>query len=225
MPDIVTLIESLAGHAKRIAMSASGNRGRNGEGGVALASIADEAAQLATRSAGLAQSLTQSIRLLNRGQFTFRTLQEARSLASVVAGLFPDPKRVEVGICELLLNAVEHGNLGITYEEKSELLARGGLEEEVTRRLTLPLYAERLATLDVQRLEGGIRLVVTDQGKGFDWRPYLEFSAERAADAHGRGIATARLLCFTKLEYRGNGNEVVAELDVAAVATPVSATR
>ncbi len=219
MPDILTLTESLVGHANSMAASASGPRDRNGKNGSDLASIADEATQLATRMTSLAQSLAQSFKLFSRGQFVFRTLPEARILASVVAGLFPDPKRVEVGICELLLNAVEHGNLGITYEEKSELLANGLLEEEVGRRLMLPGLAERLATLEVERMEGSIRLVVKDQGKGFDWRPYLEFSQERATDAHGRGIATARLLCFTRLEYRGIGNEVVAELDVAS---PVS---
>jgi len=42
---------------------------------------------------------------------------------------------------------------------------------------------------------------------------YLEFSPERAFDTHGRGIALARNLSFTRLEYQGSGNEVIAVCD------------
>jgi hypothetical protein len=50
-----------------------------------------------------------------------------------------------VGICELLLNAVEHSNLGITYEEKTRLDEPGTWEAEVHRRLRLPEYANTQA--------------------------------------------------------------------------------
>ena len=39
---------------------------------------------------------------------------------------------------ELMLNAVEHGLLGITYDEKGELRQRAGFRAEVSRRLALP---------------------------------------------------------------------------------------
>jgi hypothetical protein len=56
------------------------------------------------------------------------------------------------------------------------------------------------------------RLVFTisDEGAGFDWRSYLEFSPERAFDPNGRGIAMARLTSFNILDYRDRGNIVVA---------------
>jgi len=160
-----------------------------------------------------AQSVSHAFTLLSAGRFHFRTLAEARSLATLVAGLFPDPEKVGVGIYELMLNAVEHGNLGITYQEKSALLATGSWEKDVLRRLAMPEYAARYATVEFDREPGSILLVIRDQGTGFDWRPYLEFTPERAYDLHGRGIAIAHQLCFTSLEYRGTGNEVVITLD------------
>ena len=45
---------------------------------------------------------------------------------------------------------------------------------------------------------------------GFDWKAYLEFSAERVFDLHGRGIAMSKAVSFDSLEYQGNGNTVVA---------------
>ena len=50
----------------------------------------------------------------------------------------PDPEAVIIGLTELLVNAVEHGNLGITYEDKTALNAAGTWDTEVRRRLALP---------------------------------------------------------------------------------------
>ncbi len=51
-----------------------------------------------------------------------------------------------------------------------------------------------------------------DEGNGFVWQNYLEFSTERAFDLHGRGVAMAKTICFGSLEYLGKGNEVRATL-------------
>lgn len=182
---------------------------------IVRAALRDYAQHCALRAE--AKAVSCAVRLLEAGRFRFRTPEEANSLATLVAGMFPDPEKVAVGICELLLNAVEHGNLSLTYQDKSRLLAADRWEEEVARRLAMPPYAVRYATVELDREPGEIRLVVKDQGDGFDWRPYLEFSSDRAFDAHGRGIAIARGECFHRLEYRGNGNEVAAIVELPAI--------
>ncbi len=148
--------------------------------------------------------------LLQEGRFRFRTLVEARDLSLLLANAFPEPQRVVVGIAELLINAVEHGNLGLGYAAKTALHASQRWEEEIERRLRDPASAHRCAEASLRRDEDSIRLRVADEGEGFDWRPYLEVDPQRAADVHGRGIAVARLLCFDRLEYLGCGNVVVA---------------
>ena len=69
--------------------------------------------------------------LIERGTFQFRTWRmRARSLPPSPA-LCEEPDLAGMGLVELLVNAVEHGNLGITFHEKSELLSAGRWEEEV----------------------------------------------------------------------------------------------
>jgi CheY-like chemotaxis protein len=153
----------------------------------------------------------QTVGLLKEGLFQFRTLSEARNLATLVAQTCPRPEAALLGLTELLVNAVEHGNLGITYAEKTQLHAESRWEEEVERRLNDPEYGGRVAELQVSVGEDKeTTLVVRDQGSGFDWRQYMEFSPERATHTHGRGITMANKLSFDSLEYQGSGNTVVA---------------
>ena len=69
--------------------------------------------------------------LIEHATFRFRTLEDARALAAACAALCEEPDLAGMGLAELLVNAIEHGNLGITFHEKSELLAAGRWEEEV----------------------------------------------------------------------------------------------
>ncbi|MEO5335205.1 MAG: response regulator [Magnetococcus sp. YQC-5] len=146
---------------------------------------------------------------LLKGEFQFRNLMQGRSLAVLLANACPDPQKVVVGFTELLVNAVEHGNLSITYDEKSELNDLGVWDMEVERRLRLPENIHKSVEIFLERQDKELRVLIRDQGEGFDWQSYLEFSAERAFDNHGRGIAMANGMCFDRLEYRGKGNEVM----------------
>ncbi len=65
------------------------------------------------------------LRFLNQGVFTFRTVDEARDLASLLSNTVENGDRLAIGLIELFLNAVEHGNLGIGYQAKSMLNQTG----------------------------------------------------------------------------------------------------
>lgn len=151
-------------------------------------------------------------RSLIQGEFRFRTLGEARRLASLLARACPNPDQTVLGLTELMVNAVEHGNLGITYREKSALNEKGNWRDEVDRRLALPENADRFATICMRRAADDISFTIVDRGNGFDWQSYLEMCPERAFDSHGRGIAMSRMLSFTSVEYSGNGNTVCAKV-------------
>lgn len=150
---------------------------------------------------------------LRRATFEFRTLSEASALGTLLAYACPEPETQVVGISELLINAVEHGNLGITYKEKTDLLASNGWQAEVDRRLALDEYSKRRVLVEFEREDGEVRITIRDEGSGFDWMSYLEIDPRRAFDTHGRGIAMAKMLSFSRLEYRGNGCEVVASVE------------
>ena len=151
-----------------------------------------------------------SFSLMVKGLYAFRTLQEAKSLATLVAHCCPDPERIVFGLSELLTNAVEHGNLGITYHDKSRLMEGEEWEVEVSRRLGLPENRRKNVTLEIERRDEEIEYRIRDRGDGFDWREYLEFKPERAFDTHGRGIAMARQISFDHVQFNDKGNEVAA---------------
>ena len=153
---------------------------------------------------------TKTLALVQSAVFSLRTIDEARDLGAVLARACPDPDAAVIGLMELLVNAVEHGNLGITYEEKTQLRTHSKWEAEVQRRLCLPEYAGRAAEVRFERVDGEIRFTIRDRGNGFDWQRYFDIDPARAFDTHGRGILMARHFSFHSLEYRGCGNEVVA---------------
>lgn len=156
--------------------------------------------------------LTQ-LRLMHRAEFRFRTLEEARDMALLLAEACRDSSRTVSGFLELLINAVEHGNLGISYAEKSALLNDGNWKEEVDARLRLPQYSARFVEVVLEQSETVCSVTISDQGAGFDWKSYLSFDPARAFDLHGRGIALSKATSFDNLEYRGNGNTVVVTVN------------
>jgi len=149
-----------------------------------------------------------ALKALNSCHISVRTLKEAEDTACFLGSCFPDPERVATGLMELLVNAVEHGNLGITYDEKTELLAQNRWREEIDRRVILPEYASKTAEVTFQRKNGTCLAQITDSGPGFDWRRYWHINPARASASNGRGIARARLMAFDRISYNDKGNSV-----------------
>lgn len=152
--------------------------------------------------------------LIRRGAFRFQTLTQCHDLAALLARACPDPRRRVIGLSELMINALEHGNLGITYAEKTALLEAGSWEAEVRRRLALPEYRDRHVEVRLTRSEAALRFRIQDMGSGFPWQDYMEPDPDRLLDSHGRGILLARWEAFDRVTYVGCGNCVVAEIDI-----------
>lgn len=146
--------------------------------------------------------------------FELRNLNEADQLASMLANSCPDPGKVISGISELLINAIEHGNLHIGYAEKSDLKKKGKWREEIEHRLRQDEFRDKTASVKYNKHGKTITITITDQGKGFDWQQYLEFNPDRAFDCNGRGIAMANMLSFDELKYNDTGNEVTAIIKI-----------
>lgn len=171
------------------------------------------------------RSMQESVRrsqrplaLLEHGLFRFRTLEEGALLADFFAHACPNPEDAVLGLRELLINAVEHGNLGIGYMEKSHLLFNDGWDAEINRRLNRPEYRDRYVTVQFERSADALTFTIRDQGKGFDWNPYLDFDPARVFDLNGRGIAMARAKSFDAVDYQGSGNIVVARVRIGSSA-------
>lgn len=149
---------------------------------------------------------------LNGHSFAFRTLQEAFLLAHQLARYCPRSKDVELGLRELMINAVEHGNLEIDAREKETLLRSGGWVAEIERRLSQPQYTDRRAVVTVASSENGIDFDICDQGTGFDFAAFEAERERRPAVVNGRGIWLARAIAFDEVIFREPGNRVIARL-------------
>jgi anti-sigma regulatory factor (Ser/Thr protein kinase) len=140
----------------------------------------------------------------------FHTLDEARTLAGALARLAPEPGRVELGLTELMINAVEHGNLEIGNTQKCELQRADAWHAEIERRLATAPYKDRVATARADSGIGYLAFTIRDAGPGFDPTPYLDDDPSRLMQPNGRGIFLANRLSFDELRYSAGGRCVTA---------------
>ncbi|MCP3851115.1 MAG: response regulator [Gammaproteobacteria bacterium] len=176
-----------------------------------LRSIVRTAIEDKFRYDSLTSELEESVRGLSTMQeayFEFKTIDEANDLAKVLANSCARPDKVVTGVSELLINAVEHGNLGISYEEKSRLVAKDKWKEEVNARLQSDDYKDKKVLVWFHRLGSVNKILIQDEGDGFEWKNFLELDPFRAFDSHGRGIAMAKMMSLDEINYQGCGNKV-----------------
>lgn len=162
------------------------------------------------------QGNASSMRLLEEATFKFRTLDDVHSIAMLVASACPSSDRSMAGLFELMLNAVEHGNLGLGYDTKSLLNQSGEWINEIERRQSIESNKEKFAQVNFLRRKDHIEITISDHGEGFDWEQYMNFEVQRLLESHGRGIAIANNISFDHLEYNRKGTEVCATLDIAS---------
>jgi CheY-like chemotaxis protein len=160
-----------------------------------------------------------SLSMMSNGCFKFQTLDEAKTLSMYLAKLCPNPEKSILGLSELFLNAIEHGNLGITYDEKTDLNSNNTWLEEVERRLTLPNNKNKYVEVFFERHDKFISINIIDQGEGFNWEEYMEFCPERVFDNHGRGIASSKLMSLDDLTYNDIGNEAIITISLETETT------
>lgn len=133
-------------------------------------------------------------------------------LMKTTASTLPDTQRLHLrgALQELLINAVEHGNLEIAFREKQQALAKGEYESLLQERLAQPRIRNRQVTVHVlyEREAKRVGYRITDEGAGFPWRGLLNQSEEAIGieGGSGRGIFLTRSL-FPDLTYNDRGNE------------------
>lgn len=141
-----------------------------------------------------------------RRQYHIRKLAQVEMLAAELARRFPNPMVVS-GIHELIVNAIEHGNLELGFEEKTMLLRRGTWLQEVQRREALPEYARREVWVTFEQSDLESHLVISDDGQGFDWRYWMQ-ECEPDELPNGRGLRIVRQCGFDAVTFNARGNEV-----------------
>ncbi len=157
----------------------------------------------------------------SRYSFKLYSLQQAEQLARQIAACFQAEEYIRLGLWELLINAIEHGNLGIGGDQKAQLLEQGNWRQEIDRRLSLPENKTKYVTVAIEQHSTYCAIYIYDMGQGFNWPLYLQKACDGINTTYnGRGIMLANNLCFDDLRYIGSGNKlccIINELPLAPI--------
>ena len=145
--------------------------------------------------------------------YELKTLSEAQLITQEIIQKLALQPRVYIGLLELLINAIEHGNLEIDYAQKTKLIEAKQWQQEIARRYTQTPYKDRFVKIVVDEIDNYYVITIEDQGAGFDWLHYTNVLGEVSEEKHGRGILIAQMISFQQLEYLGKGNKVKCYLD------------
>ncbi len=124
------------------------------------------------------------------------------------ANLIDDATRynLHTTLMELFFNALEHGNCGISYDEKTDWLDTGrGMLELIGQKNKNPEIAKRHIYIDYSIEKTFAKFSIRDEGDGFDWRSRVNQTIE--AGTHGMGIKLTENLVHN-LTYNEKGNAV-----------------
>ncbi len=121
-----------------------------------------------------------------------------------------DRSAFQGAMMELLLNAVEHGNCKISYNEKTAWLKAGkDILELVRQKQKDPIINKKRIRITYDIFPEKTRISIKDDGDGFDWQTVLNASFQPGL--HGMGIKMAETF-VKKLYYNEKGNEVTFEI-------------
>lgn len=117
---------------------------------------------------------------------------------------------IKLCIREVLINAIEHGNLNVTFDEKTDAMERGEYFEFLQERQRDPRYKDKRIRLDYALNSKRFGLRVTDEGSGFDHKKRMSMSMAQLNEdniGHGRGIFLL-IETFDRIKYNDVGNQV-----------------
>jgi anti-sigma regulatory factor (Ser/Thr protein kinase) len=144
---------------------------------------------------------------------THRALQPAVSSVSEILEPFLsalDLSRFTAAVYETLVNGLEHGNYGITKEERHAARSPGEFELLLHNRSLETIRKGVPLSLTIRISPNSVECSVTDRGKGFDWRRALEqaaLAAQSSEELRRRGLFLM-MSAFDELEFNGVGNRV-----------------
>ncbi|QEN05576.1 cyclic nucleotide-binding domain-containing protein [Thiospirochaeta perfilievii] len=116
---------------------------------------------------------------------------------------------MQLVLSEMIVNAIEHGNCGITYEEKSEFLEKGlNIVDLIAKKCEDPAIARKRVYFEWAVNNQETVFVIRDEGSGFDVNKLKSKIEEEGALAlHGRGIKMAVKLA-KEIRYNKKGNRL-----------------
>ena len=116
---------------------------------------------------------------------------------------------LQLALAELIVNGIEHGNCGITYDEKTEAMEGGkSVVELVAEKCKSRKIAAKQVHFEWEMHADYTKYVIRDEGPGFDVAELNQvLKSQDDLALHGRGIQMARHLS-KEIYYNKTGNQV-----------------
>ena len=118
-----------------------------------------------------------------------------------------DILNLKIGIEEVITNAVEHGNLGISFDEKSKAIQEGRLADLIALKGRESDAAGRGVRITSRLSPERFEITIRDDGRGFDWRNLPAVEPENLLAFNGRGLFLTKIY-FDEVTFNDAGNEV-----------------
>jgi len=120
-----------------------------------------------------------------------------------------DKNMLRIAVREIIINAIEHGNLEITFEEKTREMTGENYFQYLNERQKDPRFRDRTVHVDYIVENDRVIYTIADEGEGFDYRKFLhgDIEVNDSMLAHGRGITLAKNI-FDEIGFNESGNSV-----------------
>lgn len=118
---------------------------------------------------------------------------------------------LRIGLREIIINSIEHGNLNISFDEKTEAIMSDKYFEFINEKQSHPECKDKRVRIEYMITSDRAVYKVTDQGKGFNYKRFLAGISSDSPDlalTHGRGIAMVKSI-FDEVRYNTRGNQVL----------------
>ena len=120
-------------------------------------------------------------------------------------------KIMQIALREIIINAIEHGNLGVTFEDKSDSMMNDNYFDLIRSRQIEPQNLEKKVQIEYSINSERVIYIISDEGEGFDYQQFTTTSQQEVNEnflAHGRGI-TMTQSAFDDVTYNKKGNHVM----------------
>jgi PAS domain S-box-containing protein len=127
---------------------------------------------------------------------------------------FTDPvtiSMIRAAIFEVIINSIEHGNLHLTFEEKTASQHHGNYFELVRERQTDPSLQERKVHIDYSLNQDRVVYEISDEGEGYDYTSMMNVKPRERTFAgleHGRGLLIIKG-SFDVVKFNKKGNRIL----------------
>jgi len=124
---------------------------------------------------------------------------------------------VRMALREMMINAIEHGNLNISFEEKTRALTKNTYFDLIASRQRDDSCRNKKVTIDYSLDRHKFVCFITDEGPGFDHAGISRRSPDTSNTGmipNGRGIHLTRDI-FDRVTYNNKGNQVMLVLNLS----------